>query len=60
MSLADGIKYGAGNCPECFGYGEIEEDDHVVDWVRGGYIDGQVLTCPRCDGNGEIDVEDDE
>lgn len=60
MSIENGKIRGSGNCPECGGYGEIEEDRPVVDWVHGGYIDGSISVCPVCDGNGEIDDEDNE
>jgi len=60
VSIADGKIRGSGNCPECLGYGEVEDEVYVVDWVHGGYIDGSISVCPVCDGNGEIDDEDNE
>lgn len=60
MSIERNIVRGKGNCPECYGFGEIEEDLYVVDWVRGGYIDGTISICPTCDGSGEVEEEEED
>ena len=49
-------------CPECGGTGRCEYERHVVDYERGGYIDGYFDDCDECGGTGEIkvDIEQDE
>mgnify|MGYP007073331746 CR=1 FL=1 len=54
------IPEGCVTCKECCGDGEVEYDHYVVDWDRGGYIDGRIETCEVCGGDGyvEADIEE--
>jgi len=42
-------------CPECGGEGKVEYERAVVDWTRGGYLEGYMDDCEECNGTGEID-----
>tara|TARA_S200002703_G_scaffold153961_1_gene156128 strand:+ start:1367 stop:1534 length:168 start_codon:yes stop_codon:yes gene_type:complete len=41
-------------CTECGGEGELEYERAVVDWIRGGYLEGYMNDCEKCNGTGEI------
>jgi len=52
------IQAGMKLCPECDGYGELEYERPVVDWMRGGYLEGYMDNCDKCDGEGYVEDKD--
>ena len=52
------LRAGMKLCPECGGYGELEYERPVVNWMHGGYLEGYMDTCDKCDGEGYVEDED--
>ena len=42
-------------CPQCGGEGRVEYERPVVDYERGGYLEGYYDECDECGGFGEVE-----
>jgi|TARA_R100000995_G_scaffold82929_2_gene57704 DnaJ-class molecular chaperone len=42
------------SCEECGGDGQVEYERPVVDFNRGGYLEGYMDNCEQCNGSGEV------
>ena len=45
-------------CPECEGFGTIEEDTFITDWNNGHDVMTKWWTCPMCLGACIVEDED--
>lgn len=45
-------------CPLCGGEGKYEVEVEVIDHMRGGYLDSEVVDCEMCGGWGKVDKEE--
>ena len=44
-------------CPECGGEGRCEYERAVVDYMRGGDLEGYINECEKCEGSGEVELD---